>query len=212
MDEKTAPMATRIGVDADVPAVVAALAEAFASDPVLAFLLDDGPDPDPVRHQAMVTALFANRLLGGRGVDEIVVPDYPVDVREAAAVWVPPHGPDDPGPDYAMSGAVNRLALGDEVMDERLEALMPMLSASPTTPHWYLAFVGTRPPARGRGLASALISAVTRRCDVEGMGAYLESSDPANVPLYERHGFVVTGEAVIVGGPTVPLMWRESLR
>ena len=48
MDEKTAPMATRIGVDADVPAVVAALAEAFASDPVLAFLLDDGPDPDQI--------------------------------------------------------------------------------------------------------------------------------------------------------------------
>ncbi|MEC9424300.1 MAG: GNAT family N-acetyltransferase [Actinomycetota bacterium] len=203
-------VAARVAGDADIPAVVAALAEAFASDPVLAFLFDDGPDL--VRHQALVTALFANRLLGGRGVDEIIVPDDPVDVREAAAVWVPPKGPDGPGPDYTMSGVVNRLALGDEVMDERLAALMPMLSAAPRTPHWYLAFVGTRPSARGRGLASALISAITRRCDEDGVGAYLESSEPVNVPLYERHGFMVTGEVAIKGGPTVPLMWRYPQR
>ena len=213
MDDRPGPtIATRVAGDADIPAAVAALAEAFASDPVLPFLFDDGPDPDPVRHQALVTTLFANRFLGGRGVDEIVVPDDPVDVREAAAVWVPPQRPDDPGPDYTMSGVVNRLALGDEVMDERLTALMPMLSAAPHTPHWYLAFVGTRPPARGRGLASALISAITRRCDEDGVGAYLESSEPANVPLYERHGFVVIGEAAIKGGPTVPLMWRDPQR
>jgi len=203
-------VAARVAGDADIPAVVAALAEAFASDPVLAFLFDGGPDP--VRHQALVTALFANRLLGGRGVDEIIVPDDPVDVREAGAVWVPPKGPDGPGPDYTMSGVVNRLALGDEVMDERLAALMPMLSAAPRTPHWYLAFVGTRPSARGRGLASALISAITRRCDEDGVGAYLESSEPVNVPLYERHGFMVTGEVAIKGGPTVPLMWRDPQR
>jgi predicted GNAT family acetyltransferase len=69
--------------------------------------------------------------------------------------------------------------------------------------------VGTRPEGRGRGLASTLITAVTDRCDAEGVPAYLESSDPANVPLYERHGFSVTGEVTIVDGPTIPLMWRD---
>ena len=206
------PIATRVGGDDDVPVVVAALAEAFATDPVLSFFLDEGPDHEPGRHMALVTALFANRLLGGRGVDEIVVPDDPADAREAAAVWVPPRGPDDPGPDYSAVGMVNQMALGEEEMARRLEAMMPMLGASPATPHWYLAFVGTRAASRGRGLASALISAVTRRCDADGVGAYLESSNPANVPLYKHHGFVVTGEAAIAGGPTVPLMWRDPQR
>jgi len=50
---------------------------------------------------------------------------------------------------------------------------------------------------------------VTDRCDAEGVPAYLESSDPANVPLYERHGFSVAGEVTIVDGPTIPLMWRD---
>ena len=88
-------------------------------------------------------------------------------------------------------------------------ALAPMMEAHPATPHWYLAFVGTRSAARGRGLASACISEVTQRCDTSGDGAYLESSDLANVPLYERHGFRVTAEVAIQGGPTVPLMWRD---
>jgi ribosomal protein S18 acetylase RimI-like enzyme len=206
------PITTRVGDDADIPAVAATLAEAFAGDPVLAFLLDDGPAPNPVRHQALAAALFANRLLGGRAIDEIVVPGDPGDRREAAAVWVPPRGANDSGPDYTMVGLVNRTVLGAETMDRRLTALLPMLEAAPLTPHWYLAFVGTRASARGRGLASALISAVTHKCDASGVGAYLESSDPANVPLYERHGFLVTGEAVIVGGPTVPLMWRDPQR
>ena len=92
---------------------------------------------------------------------------------------------------------------------ERLSRLFPIFQSHPRTPHWYLAFVGTREADRGLGLASACIGAVTARCDVDGLGAYLESSDPDNVPLYERHGFVVTGEVAVDGGPTVPLMWRD---
>jgi len=204
-----APIVTRPGTDADVPSVVAVMAEAFADDPVLGFVLDDGPDPDPDRRRSLLAAFFANRLLGGRGIDEIVVPADPADAREAAAVWIPPQGPDGPEPDMSMLRAVNDLAFGAETMEARTMALMPLLTAHPTTPHWYLSLVGTRASARGRGLASAVISAVTDRCDADGVGAYLESSDPANVPLYQRHGFVVTAEAAIDGGPTVPLMWRD---
>ena len=69
--------------------------------------------------------------------------------------------------------------------------------------------MGTLPEARGKGLASALISSVTEICDAENIPAYLESSSPDNVPLYERHGFRITGEAKIKDGPTVPLMWRD---
>ena len=80
---------------------------------------------------------------------------------------------------------------------------------APPSPHWYLAFIGTRAIDRGRGLASALIAAVTSRCDAEGLLAYLESSNLANVLLYERHGFRVTGEVVIPDGSVIPLMWRD---
>ena len=111
-----APIATRPGTDADVPSVVAVMADAFADDPVLRFVLDDGPDPDPDRRRSLLAAFFANRLLGGRGIDEIVVPADPADAREAAAVWIPPHAPE---LDLSMLRAVNDLAFGAEAMQAR---------------------------------------------------------------------------------------------
>jgi predicted GNAT family N-acyltransferase len=47
------------------------------------------------------------------------------------------------------------------------------------------------------------------RCDAERVPAYLESSKPANVPFYERHGFRVVGELAIEHGPPIWRMLRE---
>ena len=45
------------------------------------------------------------------------------------------------------------------------------------------------------------------------MPAYLESSNILNVPLYERHGFVVQADAAVSDdGPRAWFMWRESRR
>jgi GNAT superfamily N-acetyltransferase len=53
----------------------------------------------------------------------------------------------------------------------------------PKEPHWYLAFVGCDPTCQGQGLGSALIKEGLRRCDADGLPAYLESSSPRNIPL-----------------------------
>ena len=63
---------------------------------------------------------------------------------------------------------------------------------------------------QGKGLGSALICPMIDRCDAEGMPAYLESSNPQNIPFYARHGFQPTGEIVVgKGAPTVTAMWRD---
>jgi hypothetical protein len=48
--------------------------------------------------------------------------------------------------------------------------------------------------------------------DAKGMPAYLESTNPANNPRYERLGFVQVGEFLLPGkdGPPVATMWREA--
>lgn len=47
------------------------------------------------------------------------------------------------------------------------------------------------------------------RCDAEHAPVYLESSNPANVPYYERFGFEATGEIPLPdGGPVMWPMWR----
>lgn len=45
------------------------------------------------------------------------------------------------------------------------------------------------------------------------MPAYLEPSNPANVPLYARYGFEVLGSFSLPGGgPGVVTMWRQPAR
>jgi ribosomal protein S18 acetylase RimI-like enzyme len=76
-------------------------------------------------------------------------------------------------------------------------------------PHWYLFILGTEQAAQGRGLGSALLAQMLARVDADRMPAYLESSNERNLAWYGRHGFEVTSELAIPGGPRIWPMWRE---
>jgi len=45
--------------------------------------------------------------------------------------------------------------------------------------------------------------------DDAGLPAYLESSNPRNVPLYARYGFETIQEIRLGEGPVLNLMWRD---
>jgi len=79
----------------------------------------------------------------------------------------------------------------------------------PREPHWYLFIVGSDPARRGQGHGRAVIAPVLEECDRDGLPAYLESSNPDNVPYYARFGFEVTGELSLAGSPPLIPMWRE---
>jgi predicted acetyltransferase len=85
-----------------------------------------------------------------------------------------------------------------------------MKAAHPEEPHWYLAAIGSDPQVRGTGYGNALLRSRLDRCDADGAPAYLESSNPDNIPYYLRFGFEVTGEIVMPGGgPSMWPMWRR---
>ena len=84
----------------------------------------------------------------------------------------------------------------------------------PEEPHWYLAVIGSDPTYRGEGYGKALMESGLARADAEFAPVYLESSNPDNVPYYERFGFEVIGELELPGdseaaGPTMWAMWRQ---
>lgn len=96
-----------------------------------------------------------------------------------------------------------RLAAGRAVSD-----LMKV--NHPEEPHWYLAVLGSDPFVRGCGFGYVLLQSRLERCDAECAPAYLESSNPDNVPYFERFGFEVTGEMVLPDdGPPLWPMWRK---
>jgi hypothetical protein len=59
-------------------------------------------------------------------------------------------------------------------------------------------------------LGTAVLDPMLDRCDTEGVGAYLENSNPRNEALYARLGFVTTGPISLPkGAPPFTAMWRE---
>jgi ribosomal protein S18 acetylase RimI-like enzyme len=91
---------------------------------------------------------------------------------------------------------------------ECLSILEQMSMAHPEEQHWHLAFIGVDPAHQGKGIGAALLRHMLARIDEQHLHAYLESSNPANVPLYRRHGFEVIREIRVGGSPPVLPMLR----
>ncbi|WP_293786061.1 GNAT family N-acetyltransferase [uncultured Aeromicrobium sp.] len=105
--------------------------------------------------------------------------------------------PDAPDPTPAMVGEVIALH-GDRI--GRLDQTPPPEGA------WRLETLGVRPERQGQGIASALIGFALSKVRARGGGAVaLDTSDPRNVRLYERHGFQVTAHSDSGDGPP---LWR----
>ncbi len=82
---------------------------------------------------------------------------------------------------------------------ELLEPLGALFGAIETYhPHdkdcWYLPIIGVDPAHQGKGIGAALMKHATDTIDQAGALSYLESSNPANISLYQRHGFEAIGE------------------
>jgi ribosomal protein S18 acetylase RimI-like enzyme len=186
---------------ADLPAIGRALAAAFDGDPVWSHLAS--PKVDWSQRAAAWFEAEARTQLNGHGevfVDEGV---------HGAAIWAPPgHWRGTAGEAFAL--AVPSLRLFRSRLPRSLRNLALMERKHPREPeHWYLAVLGTDPAHQGSGIGSALIRAVTDRCDEQGLGAYLESSKEENVPYYARHGFEVREQIAVGDGPSMWLMWRN---
>lgn len=188
---------------------MASEAQALA-DLIAVALYDDPPNvwafPDPDRRRAIVPRFF--RLF----VDESIESSgaYTLDDLAAVSLWFPPGWDMSDEQSAAFEGAVRAIA-GGYAESGPLAIVKAIGEVHPADPHWYLAFVGTRPDMQGRGFGTALISDMLERCDAEGHPSYLEATSARNRGLYERLGFRVTCRIELPDGPPMWGMWREPL-
>lgn len=124
------------------------------------------------------------------------------------ALWLPPGA----RPDEAAIGALMASTADPGTAVDGPELMQQMASHHPKEPHWYLPLIGIDPACQGKGLGSALLRHATDICDRDGVPAYLESSNPANVPLYERHGFEAIARIQVGGSPVFTPMLRRPGR
>jgi predicted GNAT family N-acyltransferase len=74
----------------------------------------------------------------------------------------------------------------------------------------YLSWIATLPDFRGRGFASAIVERLLAIADERGYGALQLSAQIPAIPLYDRFGFVVTGQQFDVRGIPHRAMVREQ--
>lgn len=191
----------RLADRSTLPGAAAALAAAFVDDPVWCWLVGRDSLPAAAARRFFRADAAARQRHGG----EV----YVADGDGSAAVWASPARHDVTWFDLARQTPIVMRLFGRNT-PRAINMLVALDKVHPTEPHWYLAFLGTRPERQGRGLGSAVMAPVLDRCDAEGVPAYLESSKESNVPFYRRHGFEVTSVFESPGdGPPLWCMWRD---
>jgi ribosomal protein S18 acetylase RimI-like enzyme len=170
---------------------------AFGSDPIMRWMW---PEPDAyVRHFPALVQGF-----GGRAFENGTA--HASEHFRGGALWLPPGVT----PDDEALEAVMRDTVPEPARSEVLAVLEQMAEAHPHEPHWHLAFVGVDPVWHGHGIGAALLRHALEQIDEKRLPAYLESSNPRNVSLYQRHGFAVIRELRVGGSPPVIPMLRAA--
>ena len=194
------PVSVRRARREDFPPLAAMLARAFYDDPVTSWFY-----PNPARRLARTERFFAIRLR--QLADQELI--FTTADHSGAALWTLPGRWREDLRQSLMLLPMLPVLLPRIVRSTR--AVREIERRHPVVPHYYLSVLGTEPEQQGGGIGSALLDPVLRRCDCDGVAAYLESSKESNVDFYLRHGFSVTDCVDLPGGPPLWFMWREPL-
>jgi ribosomal protein S18 acetylase RimI-like enzyme len=186
-------------------AAVGIITLAFGTDPVARWMY---PEPnDYLEHFPRFVRAFA-----GRSFEKGTA--YLARETSGAALWLPPNVEPEEDPLIELFWS----STSERVQKDLFPMFEQMATFHPKEPHWYLPMIGVEPSKQGHGVGSALMQHSLSNCDADELPAYLESSNPRNIPLYERFGFELIG--VISSGDAPPLYpmlrkpvptWEEDL-
>ncbi|MEV0709161.1 GNAT family N-acetyltransferase [Nocardia aurea] len=178
------------------------LARAFHDDPMFTFI-----EPDAERRAAVLPWFFGAAARLGTKYGSL-------DERpgRAAVIWLLPGHADLGLREMTGSGLVAApFKLGLSAF-RRFVAITTAFERAQRDvirqPFLYLFILGVDPTEQGRGHGSALITSALSQAGSEGHPCYLETTNEANVPFYERHGFEVASEKTPEGLPRFWTMVR----
>lgn len=180
----------------DEASIIDVLVRAFSMDPAVRWVWSDSQQY--YKHSPSFLKAF-----GGKAFTHGTA--YYADGYIGAALWLPP----DVQPDEYMLMSVLQRTVPENIQKDAFAVFDQMSHYHPSEPHWYLPIMGVDPSKHGKGFGSALLQHTLIQCDRENKLAYLESSSPKNIPLYERHGFKLLGTIQAGTSPSIFPMLRE---
>lgn len=191
------PQATVPALHDEAARTISTLVTAFAADPFIRWMF-------PKADQYLMAFPRVLQFFAGAAFDSDTA--YRSADFTATVLWLPPGvSPDEEGLGQVLANHV------EVAMQEQVFAVMEQVGAGhPAAAHWYLPAMGVDAIHQGSGIGSSVLDHSLARCDQTCRLAYLESTNPANIPFYQRHGFEVVGEIQIDGSPVLTRMLREA--
>ncbi len=180
----------------DEASVIDLIVLAFSADPAARWTWSDP-------QQYLTHFRHFARAFGGKSFTHGSA--YTIDGYAGAALWLPPNV--EPDQD-ALIGLLQTTA-SEQSQRHAFEVFDQMGRYHPSEPHWYLPLMGVDPFHQGKGLGSALMKHALIPCDRDRTLAYLESTNPKNIPLYQRHGFELLGTIQVKSSPPLFPMLRK---
>lgn len=186
-------------------AAAVTLARAFDTDPMFEWIF-----PDPTERARALGHLFRVPLRYGLRRGHVVQSD----VAKAVAIWARPGRTVTPMEMIRAGMIAATFRVGFRPICKfigAMDALEKIHARRVSGPHWYLMLLGVDAELQGQGRGAALVREGLDGADREGLPSYLETSEPRNLPFYERLGFkVVEATRLGTGGPEAWVMRREA--
>ena len=203
------PPALRSATETERHQVLQTVVLGFAADPLNRWFLGGAAN-------YLDTAYSLIDALGGSAIDAGSAYVVSADTNNTdagqdlagAALWLPPNIKPDAEPVLKLLQA----AMVPERLNEVFELVEKIGEHQPKEAHWYLPYIAVDPVHQGQGLGSKLMKHALRMCDETQTLAYLESSNPKNMSLYERHGFETLARIQVESSPPVHPMVRQPRR
>lgn len=187
----------RKAVGENTVSAVWAVAMGFSVDPVARWMY-----PEPADHIRWFPSFV--RAFAGKAFESGTA--FISSDLAGAALWLPP-GVEPDG--EAIEVVVENSATED--IKRHMPAIFEaMADWHPKEPHWYLPMIGVDPFMQGKGIGSALVARSLELVDADELPAYLESSNPRNIGLYQRFGFEVVGSIKVGDAPPLFPMYRKA--
>ena len=180
----------------DEASTIDVLVRAFSADPVAHWI-----QPDSQQYHMHFPSFV--RAFGGKAFTHGSA--YYVNGYAATALWLPPNV----HPDEEKLISLVQRTVSEQIQKDFFPVFELMSRYHPSEPHWYLPLMGVDPLQQGKGFGSALLQHTLIQCDRDSKLAYLESSNPRNIPLYERYGFELLGTIQIGTSPSIAPMLRR---
>ena len=187
---------TNTATASDKQQVIDTLVLAFGADPFERWLYNDPRTyltNFPIFLDALTTRAFETDNA------------YYIDDYAGAALWLPPN--------FYLDEELIIASLTQTINKQKqpdIFAIMEQMDRyHPHEPHWYLVIIGMDPLKQGQGFGAILLQHTLALCDRDRAPAYLESTNPKNISLYERHGFKLLGTIQAGDAPPMFPMLRK---